>query len=127
MNIIKNYLKSMGICIGIWLVGAFILNIFNYFDLLSSSVYKIFILFILVIGIGVTSFILGKGSLKKGYIEGLRYGAILCLFMFLFSFLAFDMSFGIKNIVYFLIVIIISMIGAIMGINKKKKWEMRNK
>ncbi|MDO4369401.1 MAG: TIGR04086 family membrane protein [bacterium] len=121
MDLIKNYLKSIGICIGIWLVGAFILNLFNYFDLLSSNIYKTFILITLALGIGISSFKLGKTKEKKGYIEGLRYGGIICLIMFLFSFLAFDLSFGLRNVIYFLIVIIVSMTCSILGINKKGK------
>lgn len=119
--ILKNYFKSIGLCIGIWLVLAFILNLFNYFDLLSGNLYKVLVLICLITGVCFGSFMLGKNVLNKGLFQGLKYGLVMCFIMFLFSYLAFDISFGFKNVIYFFIVIIVSMIGSVIGINRKKE------
>ena len=66
------------------------------------------------------AYILGKQTQNKGYIEGLKYGIITTLLFYIISFLAFDQNINISNLLYYLIVITISIIGSMIGINKKE-------
>ena len=71
------------------------------------------------ISTAVGSYILGKKTQEKGYLEGIKFGIILILLMWIISFLAFDQSFSISSIIYYLIFVITSSIGSMFGINKK--------
>lgn len=119
METIKKYLTSIGITLGLILSFSFFLNIFSYFDLLSNNVYKIILIFTSIISIAVGAFMLGKGANKKGYLEGIKFGLITTLLFFIISFLAFDQKITISSLIYYLILIITSSIGAMLGINKR--------
>ena len=78
-----------------------------------------FIKFIIpLISILFSSFKLGKMSLKKGYLEGIK---LACVIIVLFSIivLLFD-KFRIRSIIYYFILFITSFLGAMIGINRKK-------
>ena len=85
---------------------------------LSSQIFYIIRSIIPLIGIFIGSFLLGKSSSKKGYIEGLKYSAI-----WIFIFLVFNIilnNFNVISIIYYIFLILISMLGSILGINRKK-------
>ena len=121
MDTILKFLKNIGILFALILGSAFFINIFNYFDLISQEVYKTFLIILVAISIFISSFLLGKSSKKKGYLEGIKFGVISVLLMFVISYLAFDSNISISSLIYYLILIISSSIGAMFGINKKKE------
>ena len=121
MNTILKYLKNIGILFSLILASAFFINIFNYFDLISQEVYKTFLIILIAISIFISSFLLGKSSKKNGYLEGIKFGVISVLLMFVISYLAFDSKISISSFIYYLILIISSSVGAMFGINKKKE------
>lgn len=119
METIKKYLISFGISFGLILIFSFFLNLFNYFDLFNPKIYKVVLILLVGTSIFIGSFLLGKKSNEKGYLEGIKYGLISCLLMFFISFLAFSTKFNIDSLIYYLILIIISIIASIAGINRK--------
>lgn len=113
-----NYLKSMLYSIIFILGGLLIITVLNYFNILNGSPLSIIRSIIPLIGIFIGSFRLGKASNKKGYIEGLKYSAI-----WIFIFLVFNIilsNFSVCSIIYYILLILISVIGSILGINRKK-------
>lgn len=119
LETIKKYFISLGITLGLTIAFAFFVNILNYFDLLSMNTYKVIIVLTTAVSTGVGSYILGKKTDRKGYLEGIKFGIILILLMWIISLLAFDQSFSISSIIYYLIFVITSSIGSMFGINKK--------
>lgn len=115
---IKKYLISYAYTLGIIIVGTFIVTLFNYFNLLSSNVANTLILIIVIVSLFIGSFLLGKKSNKKGYLEGIKYSVIFILFLVIIN-LIFIKVFEIKSLIYFLIIIISSTFGSMLGINKK--------
>ena len=112
---IMNYLKSLLWCFCILIISSIIITIFNYFNVINGIVLKIIFLIIPIIG----SYRLGKLSNEKGYIEGIKYGliwvilfAVICLICKVFDW---------TSIIYYFILLFISILGSILGINKKKK------
>ena len=112
---IMNYLKSLLWCFGILIISSIIITIFNYFNVINGIVLKIIFLIIPIISIFIGSYRLGKLSNEKGYIEGIKYGliwvilfVIICLICKVFDWTSF-------------ILLFISILGSILGINKKKK------
>ena len=76
------YLKSSIYTLCILIGCAIIMTILNYFNILMGNVLKITELLIPIISIFIGSYILGKSSNNKGYIEGLKYGmAWIILFL----------------------------------------------
>ena len=101
-NMIKKYLISYAYTLGIIIVGTFIITLLNYFNLLSSNIANILILIIVIASIFIGSFLLGKKSNKKGYLEGIKYSAIFILLLVIIN-LLFVKVFEIKSLIYFLI------------------------
>ena len=119
------YLKKLGISFiyisSILLLSTFLLTILNYFNIIGSGIVSVFKIIIPLVSLFVGGFIIGKKSKNKGWIEGLKLGIILTIIISLFNYLGLDMSFNFKNIIYFLILILITIFGSIIGINKKEK------
>jgi len=119
------YLKKLGISFiyisSILLLSTFLLTILNYFNIIGSGIVSVFKIIIPLVSLFVGGFIIGKKSKNKGWIEGLKLGIILTIIISLFNYLGLNMSFNFKNIIYFLILILITIFGSIIGINKKEK------
>lgn len=111
------YLKSMLYSIGTILIGAIIITILNYFNILTGTLLKIISLLIPIIGIFVGSYKIGKMSNKKGYIEGLKYGTIWSLLLLILNLIL--KSFTVSSLLYLVILILISMFAGVLGINRK--------
>ncbi len=116
---IKKYLISYGYTFATIFVGTFILTILNYFNIVTTNFTNITKLIILIFSIFIGSFILGKKSLKKGYFEGIKYGTLFTILLIIIN-LLFIKDFKLTSIVYFLIIIISSTFGSMLGINKKR-------
>ena len=118
---LKIYLKDIGYIFLSILIGTFILTFFNYFNIISDKVMNIFkmilTLFIFIFG----GFYLSKRSKKRGFLEGIKIGFIICLFFLIVTLLGFNSSFEWKNIIYYLILIISSMTGGIIGKQRRKE------
>lgn len=113
-----NYLKSMIYTISTILIGTTILTILNYFNILNGTPLKTLMLLIPVIGVFIGSFLIGKTSNQKGYIEGLKYGIIWIISLLIINLIT--KNFTITSIIYYIILILISIFAGVLGINKKK-------
>ena len=119
------YLKKLGFSflyiIGSILVITFIITLLNYFNIISDKVISIFKILIPIISLFIGGFYLGKRSNSKGYLEGLKLGTLFSIFLLIFNFLALNNSFKLKYLLFYLIIIISSILGSMIGINKRKK------
>ena len=117
MKKIITYLKSIGISIGLILLINIVVTLLQYFNIFSkaSSFFKIITL---VISIFIGAYQIGKVALKKGYLEGLKFGIIIILLFLLINLLFFK-DLQLKNIIYYLIILISSTTGSMLGIQKK--------
>ena len=107
------YLKNVGMSfiyiIGLLVVLTFFITLLNYFNIIGSSLTAILEIIIFVLALFVGGMIIGRRSNKKGWLEVLL----------LFNYLALDHSFQIKDLIFYLILIISTMFGSMVGINKK--------
>ena len=117
---ILNYLKSLLYFLISITILTLIITIFNYFSILNGSIISISKLIIPIISILIGSIILGKNTSKKGYIEGLKLSIIIIIIIAIINFLFLKSNFEIKILLYYLIITITSMIGAMIGINLKR-------
>lgn len=120
MKYLKNLGLSFAYIIGSILILTFISTIFSYFNIFSDKVMSIIKIIIPIIGLLIGGFYIGKRSLKKGFIEGLKLGLIFSVFLIIFNFLALGNSFKVKYLLFYLILIISSILGSMIGINRKR-------
>lgn len=115
---LKKILNSLLAFFIIILVGTLLITLINYFSLLSPKIISILKLIFPISAIFISSYRLGKQSEKKGYIEGLKLGIIIIL-IFTTIILILD-KFTLKSLLYYLILILTSILSSMIGINRKK-------
>ena len=119
-----NYLKKLGMSFSYIISSILILTLFvtilNYFNIISDKTVSIFKIIISNIAMIIGGFYIGKKSNKKGFIEGLKLGLIFSVISIFLNYLAFDYSFKLKYSLFYLILIISSVLGSMIGINVKK-------
>lgn len=118
-----NYLKKVGISllyiIGIILVTTFLITILNYFNIISGMALTISKILICIISLFVGGVVIGRRSSKKGWLEGLKLSLIFLVLLILFNYLGLGNTPQLKNLIYYLIIIVSCIFGSIIGINKK--------
>ena len=121
MKEIKLLGKQLGIFLLIILFSTLLLSILEYVSLLSPKINHI----LLVIIILTTTFILGINSGKKaeskGYFAGIKMGGLCILSLLFLNTIFCGLHVQGISILYYLSIILLCIIGAMIGINKKKK------
>lgn len=118
---LKVYLKDLMYVYASILIGIFLFTVLNYFNIISDNMLNIFSM-ILIIGTFIFSgFYLSKRSKKRGIIEGLKTGSIISILFLLTALLVLDTPFKWQNLIYYLILIISSMMGGIIAKQGKEK------
>lgn len=117
MNKVIKFLKVSVIPIGFVFIFPFFISIINLFGLYT---HKIVILVLMGIISLISGILIGRRTLKRGYINGLTLGIILSTFYFIFS-LLFKNSYTINTLIYYLIIIVFTTVGSMFGIQKKQE------
>jgi len=123
--IILKELKNIGInllwSLGLFLLLTLLLSLLHYFDLISNSFLKWSKIFIPLIAIFLGGFLNGRKAMSKGYLAGLKVGGAFVLLFFLFSILGFYSSLHFFTFVYYILLLLMAMLGAMLGIQKAVK------
>ena len=124
MEKISFYFKSI-LLFGLYIIlVSFISSLFYLYTNMSYNV-NAFILFIFTsIGFAILNFFNGKKAIGKGYLAGLKLGGAILIFFFLVSLLA-DGCILFSRIIYYGIILLISIISASLGINFKGKTSLK--
>lgn len=120
-----NFLKNIGISF-IWILSiliglTIILTVMSYFNIIGEKITTVFKIIIPIISLFFGGIQIGKKSIKKGWLEGLKLGLIFTIILCLFNYLGLSKSFEFKNILFYLILIISTIFGSMIGINKNKE------
>ncbi len=122
-----NYLKNVGISfiyIICFLLGlTFISTLFNYINLFGKTFINVLKVIIPVISLFVGGFVIGKRTGKKGWLEGIKLSLIFLAFLTIFNYLALDFSMSPKTLIYYIILVIATTFGSMIGVNKFKPEE----
>lgn len=117
MNILLNYLKSIYKSIILFLILIFILSLLYYFEILNLKIMNIIIYIITLSLLFILGYKLSKIKRNKGYLNGFIVGLIITI---LFSLLTLIISkYSMNTLIYYLTLILSSITGGIIGINKK--------
>lgn len=120
MQMWKNLGKNIGISLGILIFGTFIVSLFSFLNLLRGNTLTIAKFLIPLLSFFIGSYMQGKGCKKKGFLEGLKIGSILVFILFIFNY-GFYQTFKFKNLLYYLLLLVVSMAGGMVGISKRKE------
>ena len=119
-------LKNIGIsCLysyGFIFVLTFILSLFNYINFIDGM-FTFFMIFNLVLSVFIGGFVCGKRSLKKVWLEGLKYGFVFLFILTLLNILGYSNGLSVKYFVFSCIILVSSILGGMVGIgfSKEKK------
>lgn len=117
MNTFFNYIKSLIIFLSSIIIIPFFLTLFNIMKLETNKITIIIIGSVLMFIIGI---ITGKNANSKGYLKGLLI-SLICIFLFVILSLIFKYTLNINSLIYYIILVISTIFGSMLGINKKTK------
>lgn len=119
MNKYKNILLSGAYFLLSLIIYLLIITTLAYFNVISYKTISI-ISFIYIISIFmINGFLIGMKSDKKGYLSGLITGTFNIILILILA-LVFRSFPNIKSLIYFLILLLSSTFGGMLGINYKK-------
>lgn len=117
MTYLKKYgLRLLYTIISILLSLLLITLIYNY-NFINQNTYKILKIIVFLLSIFINSFLLGKKSLNKGYLEGIKFSLIIIILL-IFLTLIFKLKFKFSLILYYLIILSTSTLGSMIGISR---------
>lgn len=119
MNRLKNSMIAIGTMLISILIITFLVTILNYFGILSKNIVSIFKIIIPMVSLFIGGFAMGRKSYKKGWLEGILLSIIFIIILILFNTLGLGNKIELRNLLYYLIMIISCMFGSMLGINKK--------
>ena len=120
MKNLKKYGKTVLIFLGVMIVFASILSLFNITNILYSKKTDIMIFIGMILILFIIGFEYGKKAPKKGYIEGLKIGGCLIFVLLFINLVFYQTGFSIEKILYYAVLILSSTLGYMVGINKKQ-------
>ena len=120
MTYLKKYGKRLIFTITSIIISLFLLTILYYFNIIGPNLNKVLKIVIILLNIFISSFILGKNTISKGYLEGIKF-ALIIIPIFIFISLITHSKLELKVILYYIIILITSNLGSMIGINRKKE------
>lgn len=111
-----NYLKSFVYVVVSFFILSLLVASLYHFNILSNSVYNVFKIIVPILSFFIGGIYLGKHSKVKGWLEGLKLGVFFVILFFMISFLGFDLGLSFKSLIYYIIILFSSMLGAMFGI-----------
>lgn len=118
MKKVINYLKFTSIFLIIEFAITILMSLLNLLGI-SSEITSLIIFIFNIILIFILNFINAKSKEKNGYLEGIILGLTIITILILLKLLFFHKAFSISNIIYYLILLFVSIVGGMIGINKK--------
>lgn len=115
------YLKTFGIILAI-MITLFLISItLSYFNIINDTANDVIKLLSMLISSFSGGIYIGSQSQEKGYLEGIKISGILLIILITLSFLVFKDNLSIWKIIYYILILIVTITGSIIGINKKEK------
>ncbi len=100
------------------IVSLLVITGLYYFDLINDGVFTFLKLITIISSIFINSFLLGRKTDKKGYLEGCKFGGIIIFLLLIPTIISGN--FKIRVLIYYVIIIITAVLGSMIGISRKK-------
>jgi len=121
MKLLVKYAKTIGVFVGGILILSLIFSILGYFNLLGSGLKSIMAIIIMILFFLFIGYKYGQNTEQKGYLEGIKIGFLLIITLVLINLLFYQTGFSFERFIYYIVLILSSVFGSMLGINKKKK------
>ena len=118
MNKYLKYLKSLLFIFIPFTIFNFIISILYYFNTINSTINNWLVFISIILSMLIGGIYIGNKVNKKGYLEGIKIGLSISILFFLISYLGFN-SFKLKYLIYYLILLLSTTFGSMLGISKK--------
>ena len=102
------------------LVLTLISTILNYFNIVNNKILNIINFMIPLFSLALGGYIIGKNSTKNGWLEGIKIGIIFIIIIFLLN-IIFIHNINLKDSIFYILVLISSILGSMLGINNNQK------
>ena len=120
MNYLKKILKSLLYVFLSLIIGLFFITLLSFFNIINIKVINILKIIVTLLSLFIGSFILGKKSSKKGYLEGIKFGSIIII-IFLILNLSIYKNLKLSLIILYTIYLFTCTLGSMIGITKNKR------
>ncbi len=117
----KKYLIPALYTLGIIVIGTLVSSALYYFNITSSKINSILLYLISIAGIFTGSILFSKEIKYKGIISGIIYFMACFIVMGILSLLVFKSSFKLSGLIYYIVILIFSMLGGVIGKNLKEE------
>lgn len=121
MTIIKNLGISFGLILGSLFGFTLLITLLHYLNWIGSKTLSILEIMIPFFSLFIGGFWMGRKSNKKGWLEGLKLGLLFLFILILFQYLGLQMKFELKTLLFYVLILISSIFGGMIGISKKKE------
>ena len=121
LKTLKNYGKTFLFFTITILIISLLFSLFNLGGFMSFKTTSILFIIFMIILFLIIGYKYGKLADKKGYIEGLKIGFSLILVLLFINLVFYNSDFSLERIIYYLILILASIFGSMIGINRKEK------
>lgn len=118
MRYLKNLLQTLAYIGIIIIISTFIITVFSYFNLFNDTIAKTIKFIIPIISVLIGGIMMGRRTNKKGIIEGLRFGIIINIIFVIISIVLGN--FKGQSLIFYLIIIISTIFGSLIGVQKKE-------
>lgn len=117
----KKYLFPVLYTLGIMLIGTLITSVLYYFNVTSDKLNTIFLYIVSILGIFIGALKLAKKVNNKGIVTGLIYFTCFFVVMVFLSLVVFKTKIEVKNIIYYFVLLIFSLLGGVLGKNTSEE------
>lgn len=120
MKTLKKYGKTIGIFFLCIIALSFLISLFNIANILYTKGSDIMIMIGMILIFGFIGLHFGRTATQKGYLEGLKIGTSLILILIVINLLFYRNGFSLERFIYYVVLILSSTFGSMIGINKKR-------
>ena len=121
MTILKNIGISFGFILGSIFGFTLLATLFHYMNWIGSKTLSVIEIIIPLLALFLGGFQMGKRRKQKGWLEGLKIGGIFLIILILFQYLGLQIHFSIKMVLFYVLIMISSVFGSMLGINKRQE------
>lgn len=123
MKYLRKIGYGMAFTLGSFLILTLVLTLFGYINWFQGKMVHFVMIIIPIISLLLGGFVVGKMSEKDGWLEGLKFSGIFLVFLILFNYLGLRATPEVQSIIFYLIMIVSTVLGSMVGINRKKNNE----
>lgn len=122
----KKYLLPISYSLVVLLIGSLITTILYYFNLTSDKFNSILLYLVGIISIFIGSYLMSKKNKHKGILIGTFYFILFFIISLIISLFIFKTPFKFSNIIYYIIILLFSILGGIIGKNFQEETDTIN-